>query len=187
MLAELREELELVRGASHPFDQAAYLAGRQTPVFFGSAVNNFGVQLLLDFFIEHAPEPRPRRTLSREVGPYETAMTGFVFKIQANMDPQHRDRVAFMRICSGRFEGGMKAFHVRAGKEVKLANALTFMASDREIVGQCLARRRDRHPQPRHHLDRRHLHRGRGAGLHRRARTSRPSCSVARGSRIRSR
>ncbi|HQX23416.1 MAG TPA: peptide chain release factor 3 [Pseudomonadota bacterium] len=134
VLAELREELELVRGASHPFDQAAYLAGRQTPVFFGSAVNNFGVQPLLDFFIEHAPEPRPRRTLSREVGPCETAMSGFVFKIQANMDPQHRDRVAFMRICSGRFEGGMKAFHVRSGKDVKLANALTFMASDREIV-----------------------------------------------------
>jgi len=134
VLAELREELALVRGASHPFDQASYLAGRQAPVFFGSAVNNFGVQLLLDFFIEHAPEPRARRTLSREVGPYEPAMSGFVFKIQANMDPQHRDRVAFMRICSGRFEGGMKSLHVRAGKEVKLANALTFMASDREIV-----------------------------------------------------
>ncbi|MFC7300859.1 peptide chain release factor 3 [Cognatiluteimonas weifangensis] len=134
MLAELREELELVQGASHPFDQAAYLAGRQTPVFFGSAVNNFGVQLLLDFFVEHAPAPRPRATTTREVQPAEDKLTGFVFKIQANMDPQHRDRVAFMRICSGEFRAGMKAFHVRSGKEVKLANALTFLASDREIV-----------------------------------------------------
>ncbi|MEO6263549.1 MAG: peptide chain release factor 3 [Luteimonas sp.] len=134
MLRELRDELELVQGASHPFDPAAYLAGKQTPVFFGSAVNNFGVQLLLDFFIEHAPAPKPRATTSREVAPYEPHLSGFVFKIQANMDPQHRDRVAFMRICSGKFEAGMKAFHARTGKEMKLANALTFMASDREIV-----------------------------------------------------
>ena len=134
MLRELREELELVQGASHPFDQAEYLAGRQTPVFFGSAVNNFGVQLLLDFFVEHAPPPRPRATTSREVAPYEPQLSGFVFKIQANMDPQHRDRVAFMRICSGKFSAGMKALQARTGKEVKLANALTFMASDREIV-----------------------------------------------------
>jgi peptide chain release factor 3 len=134
MLRELRDELELVQGASHPFDPAAYLSGKQTPVFFGSAVNNFGVQLLLDFFVEHAPSPRPRATTGREVAPYEQHLTGFVFKIQANMDPQHRDRVAFMRICSGRFSAGMKAFHVRSGKEQKLANALTFMASDREIA-----------------------------------------------------
>ncbi|WP_064749815.1 peptide chain release factor 3 [Lysobacter antibioticus] len=134
MLAELREELELVEGASHPFDKAKYLAGEQTPVFFGSAVNNFGVQLLLDFFVEHAPAPKPRETTSRDVQPGEDKLSGFVFKIQANMDPQHRDRVAFMRICSGKFSAGMKAFHPRTGKEVKLANALTFMASDREIA-----------------------------------------------------
>jgi peptide chain release factor 3 len=134
MLAELREQLELVQGASHPFDPAEYLAGKQSPVFFGSGVNNFGVQPLLDFFVEHAPAPRPRATTTREVAPYEPQMSGFVFKIQANMDPQHRDRVAFMRICSGKFEAGMKAFHPRTGKELKLANALTFMASDREIV-----------------------------------------------------
>jgi len=134
MLRELRDELELVEGASHRFDADRYLAGRQSPVFFGSAVNNFGVQPLLDFFVEHAPAPRPRATTTREVAPGEDRLTGFVFKIQANMDPLHRDRVAFMRICSGRFDGGMKAFHVRSGKEVKLANALTFMASDREIV-----------------------------------------------------
>jgi peptide chain release factor 3 len=134
MLRELRDELELVEGASHPFDAQAYLAGKQTPVFFGSAVNNFGVQLLLDFFIENAPKPQSRATTTREVDADEEKMTGFVFKIQANMDPQHRDRVAFMRICSGEFDGGMKAFHVRSGKEMKLANALTFMASERDIV-----------------------------------------------------
>ncbi len=136
MLAHLRDELELVQGASHPFDKEKYLRGEQTPVFFGSAVNNFGVQPLLDFFVEHAPPPQPRATTGREVRPEEGKLTGFVFKIQANMDPQHRDRVAFMRVCSGRFEAGMKAFHVRSGKEVKLANALTFMASDREIAAE---------------------------------------------------
>jgi len=134
MLADLRDELELVQGASHPFDAEAYLAGKQTPVFFGSAVNNFGVQPLLDFFVKHAPSPRPRATTTREVKPEEETFSGFVFKIQANMDPQHRDRVAFLRVCSGRYESGMKAFHVRSGKDQKLANALTFMASDREIA-----------------------------------------------------
>ncbi|HEX5756457.1 MAG TPA: peptide chain release factor 3, partial [Arenimonas sp.] len=134
VLADLRDELELVQGASHPFDKDAYLAGKQTPVFFGSAVNNFGVQLLLDFFVEHAPAPKSRATNTREVKPEEESFSGFVFKIQANMDPAHRDRVAFLRVCSGRYEAGMKAFHVRSGKDLKLANALTFMASDREIV-----------------------------------------------------
>ena len=134
MLAELRDELELVEGASHPFDKEAYLSGKQTPVFFGSAVNNFGVQLLLDFFVEHAPSPKPRATTGRVVAPGEDKLTGFVFKIQANMDPQHRDRVAFMRICSGQFSAGMKTLHTRTGKDMKLANALTFMASDREIA-----------------------------------------------------
>jgi len=136
MMAALRDELELVQGVSHAFDLGEYLAGRQTPVFFGSAVNNFGVQPLLDFFVEHAPSPRPRATTVREVAADEPRLTGFVFKIQANMDPQHRDRVAFMRVCSGRFEAGMRAFHVRSGKEMKLANALTFMASDREIAAE---------------------------------------------------
>jgi peptide chain release factor 3 len=134
VLADLRDELELVQGASHPFELEKYLSGEQTPVFFGSAVNNFGVQLLLDFFVKHAPAPQPRATTTRDVDPTEDKLTGFVFKIQANMDPQHRDRVAFMRICSGKFTAGMKAFHVRTGKELKLANALTFMASDREIA-----------------------------------------------------
>ncbi len=131
---ELREAMELVRGASHAFDAQAFLAGRQTPVFFGSAINNFGVQPLLDFFVEQAPPPQARAATTRRVAPEEERFTGFVFKIQANMDPQHRDRVAFLRICSGRYRSGMKARHVRAGRDVKLANAITFMASERERV-----------------------------------------------------
>lgn len=138
-LSELREELELVRGASHPFDAAEYLAGRQTPVFFGSAVNNFGVELLLDFFVEQAPPPRPRATTTRRVAPDEEPMTGFVFKIQANMDPLHRDRIAFLRLCSGRYRPGMRAFHVRMGKEQRLGDALTFLASDRDRVDEAYA------------------------------------------------
>ncbi len=134
MLQEVRDQLELVEGATNPFDIEAYLRGEQTPVTFGSAVNNFGVQLLLDFFVKHAPAPKPRETTTRDVAPAEEKLSGFVFKIQANMDPQHRDRVAFMRICSGEFKAGMKAFQPRTGKEIKLANALTFMASDREIA-----------------------------------------------------
>ncbi len=133
-MRELHEELELVRGAAPAFDHAQYLAGRQTPVFFGSAVNNFGVQLLLDFFTGHAPSPHPHATTTRVVQPEEAALSGFVFKIQANMDPAHRDRVAFMRVCSGTYTGGMKMLQTRTGKEVRIANALTFMASDREIV-----------------------------------------------------
>jgi peptide chain release factor 3 len=105
---ELREELELVQGASHAFDREAYLAGRLTPVFFGSAINNFGVQELLDDFVEYAPAPLPRPTQTRAVDPSEPAFTGFVFKIQANMDPNHRDRIAFLRICSGTFTKGAK-------------------------------------------------------------------------------
>ena len=132
--SELRDEIELVQGASHEFDETAYLEGRQTPVFFGSAINNFGVTPLLDSFVAHAPPPWPRETVGRTVEPDEKKLSGFVFKIQANMDPAHRDRVAFMRICSGRFQSGMKMHHVRLGKSVKAANALTFMAQDREHV-----------------------------------------------------
>ena len=132
--AELREEIELVQGASHEFDVDAYLAGHQTPVFFGSAINNFGVTPLLNAFVAHAPAPGPRETVGRMVQADEPKLTGFIFKIQANMDPAHRDRVAFMRICSGRFHSGMKMQHVRLNKQVKAANALTFMAQDREHV-----------------------------------------------------
>ena len=131
---ELREEIELVRGASHEFNLDAYLAGRQTPVFFGSAINNFGVQELLDDFVEYAPPPRPRETATRDVEPSEEKFTGFVFKIQANMDPQHRDRIAFLRVCSGSFEKGMRVWQVRTKKEQRINDALTFMASEREHI-----------------------------------------------------
>ncbi|MCC5812289.1 MAG: peptide chain release factor 3 [Ectothiorhodospiraceae bacterium] len=134
MAAELREEIELIQGASHRFDKDAYLRGELTPVFFGSAINNFGIRELLDDFIDYAPGPQPRETATRTVSPDEEPLTGFVFKIQANMDPNHRDRVAFMRVCSGRFERGMKLRQVRIGKDVKIANAITFMASDREAA-----------------------------------------------------
>ena len=132
--AELREEIELVQGASHEFNKDAYLAGELTPVFFGSAINNFGVSELLDDFVEYAPAPQPRKTSTREVKPEEEKFSGFVFKIQANMDPQHRDRIAFLRICSGSFEKGAKLHHVRINKDVKISDALTFMASDRGHV-----------------------------------------------------
>ena len=131
MADELRAEIELVKGASHPFDHAAYLAGELTPVYFGSAINNFGIRALLDDFVQYAPGPLPRQTESRMVQPEEPAFSGFVFKIQANMDPKHRDRIAFLRICSGSFERGMKLRHLRLGKEVQITNALTFMAGDR--------------------------------------------------------
>ncbi|VAX13553.1 Peptide chain release factor 3 [hydrothermal vent metagenome] len=131
---ELREEIELVRGASHEFNLEAFLAGKLCPVFFGSAINNFGIEELLDYFVEYAPAPLPRDTQLRQVQPDEEDFSGFVFKIQANMDPQHRDRIAFLRVCSGHYEKGMKMRHVRIGKDVKIANALTFMASEREHV-----------------------------------------------------
>ncbi|RII30269.1 MAG: peptide chain release factor 3 [Geobacter sp.] len=131
---ELRHDVELLEGAAHPFDKEAYLAGRQTPVFFGSAINTFGVQQLLEAFIEYAPAPLPRDTITRTVSPYEEPFSGFTFKIQANMDPAHRDRIAFFRICSGKFTRGMKVRHVRLGREVQIANATIFMAQDRTNV-----------------------------------------------------
>jgi peptide chain release factor 3 len=133
---ELRDEIELVKGASHSFDVDAYLEGKLTPVFFGSAINNFGVQELLDHFVVIAPPPQPRQTTTRVIDPAEDKFTGFVFKIQANMDPAHRDRIAFLRICSGSYRKGMKMRHVRIGKDVQISNALTFLASDREHVDE---------------------------------------------------
>ncbi len=131
---ELREEIELVKGASHEFDQQAYLNGYLTPVFFGSAINNFGIIELLDAFADYAPPPQPRQAEQREVLPEENKFSGFVFKIQANMDPAHRDRVAFMRICSGIFDKGMKLNHVRTGKKIQVGNAITFQADSRKNV-----------------------------------------------------
>jgi len=131
---ELREEVELVRGASHGLDLDAYARGEQTPVFFGSAINNFGVKELLDAFQQYAPGPRPRETPQREVSPSEDKFTGFVFKIQANMDPAHRDRIAFLRVCSGSYKKGMKMRHVRTAKTVQISNAITFQADERRHV-----------------------------------------------------
>ncbi|MEZ4698837.1 MAG: peptide chain release factor 3 [Rhodothermales bacterium] len=127
----LREEIELLDGAGGTFDKAAYLAGTQTPVLFGSAINGFGVEELLDTFVEIAPPPQPRPTTTRMVSPYEEAFSGVVFKIQANMDPNHRDRVAFLRVCSGHFERGIRLRHHRIGQDIKIANATVFMAQDR--------------------------------------------------------
>ncbi len=131
---ELREEIALLEGAANPFDLKEYLKAGQTPVFFGSAINNFGVKELLDAFVEIAPPPVARLTTTRIVRPEENDFSGFVFKIQANMDPAHRDRIAFMRICSGKFERGMHVIHHRIGKEVSLSNATIFMAQDRTNI-----------------------------------------------------
>lgn len=128
---ELREDMLLVQGASHPFVLEEYLKGQLSPVYFGSAINNFGIKELLDDFAKFAPGPRAREAQQRMVQPDEPTFTGFVFKIQANMDPKHRDRIAFMRICSGVFKKGMKLMHLRVGKEVQVSHALTFMAGDR--------------------------------------------------------
>jgi peptide chain release factor 3 len=128
---EFREEIELVKGACPSFSLDDYLAAKQTPVFFGSAIANFGVKELLDEFVAHAPAPLVRESAQREVSPTEEPLTGFVFKIQANMDPGHRDRIAFMRICSGEYRKGIRTLHVRSGKEMKIPDAITFMAADR--------------------------------------------------------
>jgi len=131
---ELRDDIELLEGAANPFDLKEYLKGNQTPVFFGSAINNFGVEELLDALVDLAPAPGPRQTQSRVVSPQEEDFSGFVFKVQANMDPAHRDRIAFLRICSGRFQRGMKVHHHRIGKDVNLSKAIIFMAQDRANV-----------------------------------------------------
>jgi peptide chain release factor 3 len=134
-----REEVELVTGATPEFDIDEYLAARQSPVFFGSALSNFGVKELLDEFVNHAPPPQARESEQRDVAPDEDRLTGFVFKIQANMDPGHRDRIAFMRICSGKYEKGKKVLHVRSGKEMKIPDAITFLAADRQHADSAYA------------------------------------------------
>jgi peptide chain release factor 3 len=126
-----RDEIELVKGACPELNIDEYRQARQSPVFFGSALANFGVKELLDEFVQHAPTPLSRETEQRVVHPGEDKLTGFVFKIQANMDPGHRDRIAFMRICSGEYQQGQRVLHVRSGKEMKIADAITFMAADR--------------------------------------------------------
>jgi peptide chain release factor 3 len=136
---ELKEEIELVKGASNEFSLSEFLSGKLTPVFFGSAINNFGVRELLTFFTENGPPPKDHDTTSRRVSSKEEKFSGFVFKIQANMDPAHRDRVAFLRVCSGCFTHGMKLHHVRLGRELKISKAITFLASEREQVENAYA------------------------------------------------
>lgn len=135
----IHEEISLVKTAAHSFQLADYLAGKLTPVYFGSALNNFGIKELLDDFIKYAPEPLPRNTYERQVNPREHNFSGFVFKIQANMDPKHRDRIAFLRICAGTYIPGMKLSHLRIAKEITINNALTFMAAQRAQVKEAVA------------------------------------------------
>src|SRR5439155_1512673 len=130
------EELAMLDGAGAAFDHVAILAGELTPVFFGSAVNNFGVQLLLDAFLELAPPPRSRAANDRLIQPDESGFSGFIFKIQANMDPKHRDRLAFVRICSGKFERDMMVVHTRTGRKVRLSSSHKLFGRDRETIDE---------------------------------------------------
>ncbi|WP_026972279.1 peptide chain release factor 3 [Aliagarivorans marinus] len=139
LTAQLRDELELVLGASNEFDQELFLDGELTPVYFGTALGNFGVDHMLDGLTEWAPAPMPRATDARQVTAGEDKFSGFVFKIQANMDPKHRDRIAFMRIVSGEYNKGMKMRHVRLGKDVSISDAVTFMAGDRSAAETAIA------------------------------------------------
>jgi len=137
--ATFKEEVELVREAAASFDHNAFLAGDLSPVFFGSAINNFGVQDILQALVFWAPSPRPRRARQRTVRPDEETFSGIVFKIQANMNPQHRDRIAFLRICSGEYRQGLKARHLRSAKPIRLDHAITFMAQERSHLATAYA------------------------------------------------
>ena len=131
---KLREDIELIRGVYPTFDSAKYQTGTLTPVFFGSALNNFGVQELLDCFVQHAPCPLAKTTETGEIAPEHPSFSGFIFKIHANMDPKHRDRIAFLRICSGRFEKAKRVLNVRSGKQLKFSTPTAFMAQEKSIV-----------------------------------------------------
>jgi peptide chain release factor 3 len=131
-LADIDEEIDLIQGVYEEFSKNDFLSGLITPVFFGTALNNFGIAEFMDCLIEHAPSPITRAAEEREVNPTEDKLSGFVFKIQANMDPAHRDRIAFLRLCSGHYQRGMKMHHVRLGRDVQISNAVTFMAGNRE-------------------------------------------------------
>jgi len=136
---KLREDIDMIRGACKPVDRKAYLEGHLSPVFFGSALNNFGVRELLAGLKKFAPPPQPQPTAERLIETTENKVTGFVFKIQANMDPKHRDRIAFTRLCSGHFKRGMKLTHVRAGKQITVHNPLLFFAQDRNVAEEAFA------------------------------------------------
>lgn len=133
-IADLQEEIELVNGVYDEFDSSAYLNGEMAPVFFGSAVNNFGIRELLDCFTDIAPQPHSRETEEREILPTENKFSGFIFKIHANMDPKHRNRIAFVRVCSGKFQRGSNYFNVRQNKNFRFSNATAFMAQQKETV-----------------------------------------------------
>ena len=134
--AKVSEELEMLDTAGESFDEASVLAGRTSPVFFGSAVNNFGVQLLLDGFLQHAPPPKARVMAGTAISPEQPEFSGFIFKIQANMDPKHRDRIAFVRICSGKFERDMTVLHPRSDKKVRLSSSHKLFGNERETVDE---------------------------------------------------
>ena len=157
-LEEFKGEIELVKGASHEFDKAAYLAGELTPVYFGTALRNFGVNQMLDGFVDYAPAPLSRATTSDVVDSKSDEFTGFVFKIQANMDPKHRDRIAFMRVCSGQYSQGMKMRHVRIGKEIRVSDAVTFLAGERSAAEEAYLGRHHWPAQPRDHPNWRHVY-----------------------------
>ena len=135
----LRAEIELVQAASNEFNLEEFLAGELTPVFFGSAINNFGVREILDALVNWAPAPHAREAVERVVEPGEAKFSGFVFKIQANMDPKHRDRIAFLRVCSGEFSRGMKIKHLRINREIAASSVVTFMSHERELVEEAFA------------------------------------------------
>lgn len=135
-LEELKEEIELLQGVCQQFSKEKFLSGKMTPVYFGSAINNFGIKTLLDSFVEYAPAPTARDSSVGEILANDKEFTGFVFKIQANMDPNHRDRMAFLRVCSGCYHKNMKMRNNRTNKFVTISNALTFMASDRMHVDE---------------------------------------------------
>ncbi|QCZ94175.1 peptide chain release factor 3 [Salinimonas iocasae] len=139
LASTLRDELELVRGASNEFDKELFLEGELTPVFFGTALGNFGVDHMLDGLVDWAPAPKSRETEDGKIEASAPQFSGFVFKIQANMDPKHRDRVAFCRIVSGKYEKGMKMRHSRIGKDIRIADALTFLAGDRALLEEAYA------------------------------------------------
>jgi peptide chain release factor 3 len=133
------EELSVLDAAGESFDTASVLAGDMTPVFFGSATNNFGVQMLLDDFLELSPPPRPQKTRSGEVPPNDPRFSGFIFKIQSNMDPKHRDQIAFLRVCSGRFERDMKVVHSATGESARISSSHKVFGRNRETVDEAYA------------------------------------------------
>ncbi|MDP3862166.1 MAG: peptide chain release factor 3 [Phaeovulum sp.] len=139
LLVRLREELEVARDLLPGFNRQSFLEGHLTPIWFGSAINSFGVRELMAGMAEFGPEPQPQKAASRAVAPGEAAVTGFVFKVQANMDPKHRDRVAFVRLASGHFERGMKLLHVRSKKPMAVTNPVLFLAADRELAEEAWA------------------------------------------------